>query len=62
MQEVLKDYMELKKMPATIYTEYVAANTLGFEDSFYNFGPKDYVKNFQATGAQIAYGYGIHNS
>lgn len=37
--EIFKDYMELKKMPSNIHTEltFSTANTLCFEDSFYNF-------------------------
>lgn len=55
----MKDYMELNQMPANIHTEYLSANTLVFEDSFYNFGPDDYVDVFEQTGAQIAYCYGL---
>jgi len=59
MEEVLRDYQTSHRLPETIHLEYVEANTLVFEDSFYNFSADDYVKIFLETGAQIAYGYGL---
>lgn len=59
MNEVFQDYMNLHKLPSTIHLEPVSASTLIFEDSFYNFGPDDYVEIFLKTGAEIAYGYGM---
>lgn len=58
-QEILNDYMTTKKLPGTIHTTYVDANTLVMEDSFYNFGPDEYVDLFARTGAQVCYGYGL---
>lgn len=58
-QEIFKDYMELKKMPANIHTYPITANTLCFEDSIYNLGEKGIVNLFKETGAQTGYGYGV---
>lgn len=59
MEEVLKDYVTLHKMPDNIHTKLVEANTLVFEDSFYNFTEVDFIDLFDKTKAQMAYGYGM---
>ncbi|UHK03121.1 MAG: RNA-dependent RNA polymerase [Sanya benyvirus 1] len=58
-KQVLDDYMTINKLPGTIHTELVEANTLVFEDSFYNFTPEMWIETFMKTGARVAYGYGL---
>lgn len=59
MKEILKDYIEINKMPDTIHLKPIEANTLIFEDLFYNFTPEMYVDIFEQTNAKLAYGYGV---
>nr|UNY47209.1 MAG: ORF1 [Benyviridae sp.] len=59
MEKLFKDYVELAELPSTIHTSPVTANTLLFEDSIYNFDSEMIAEIFQATKANIAYGYAM---
>lgn len=60
MQILIKDMVDLHKLPSNIHTEPVEANILLFEDSLYNLNAEDLVKLFVRTNASVAYGYGAY--
>lgn len=59
LKKILDDYQTLGSRPPRYHTSLIEAETLLFEDSFYNFSGKDYYDLFEKTGANIAYGYGL---
>jgi hypothetical protein len=58
-RELLNEYKKLKKIPDKLKLGIEHGyEILLFEDSFYNFEPRDYKEVFKSTGANVAYGYG----
>jgi len=59
LEQMLHDYTVLHEKPKVYHTKPVAANTLVFEDSIYNFDEDSLTKLFLDTEASIAYGYAL---
>jgi len=58
-KDLLNEYQKLKKIPDKLKLGIEKGyEILLFEDSFYNFEPRDYKEVFKSTGANVAYGYG----
>lgn len=59
LAQVLDDWNQIKRWPATLHTDYIKSEICVLEDSFYNFGPKEYHNMFERTGCNVCYGYGL---
>lgn len=57
--KLIDAYHETGRMPGTIHTKPVEANSLVFEDTFYNFSPASLVALFEETKAQITFGVAL---
>lgn len=49
-EQVLRDNVELHRMPGNIHQQYVNASVLLFEDSIYNFDAQTLTEAFRKTG------------